>query len=105
MTFLARIARFLFWLLVVSWSVWLLRRIVNWIVRNAASTPQQHPEASSVAQVFGEARRLVRDPVCGMHVDQTLAIPLREGSELVHFCSAACRDAYTSDTKKFAASG
>ena len=104
MTFLARIARFLFWLLVVSWSVWLLRRIVNWMLRNAASTPQQRPEAS-VAQASGEARQLVRDPVCGMHVDQTLAIPLREGSELVHFCSAACRDAYTTDAKKFAANG
>jgi len=100
MTFLARIARFLFWLLVVSWSVWLLRRIVNWMLRNAASNPQQRPEAS---QASGDARRLVRDPVCGMHVDKTLAIPLGEGSELVHFCSAACRDAYTRDTKKFAA--
>ncbi len=105
MTFLARIARFLFWLLVASWSVWLLRGIVNWMLRNAASTTQQHPEASSVAQASGEARQLVRDPVCGMHVDQTLAIPLREGSELVHFCSAACRDAYARDTKKFAANG
>jgi len=103
MTFLARIARFLFWLLVASWSVWLLRGIVNWMLRNAASNPQQRPEASSVAQASGDARRLVRDPVCGMHVDKTLAIPLGEGSELVHFCSAACRDAYTRDTKKFAA--
>ncbi len=105
MSFLARIARFLFWLLVASWSVWLLRRIVNWMLRNAASTPQHRPEASSVAQAPGEAHRLVRDPVCGMHVDETLAIPLREGSELVHFCSAACRDAYTTDAKKFAANG
>src|SRR5260370_36144834 len=104
MTFLARIARFLFWLLVVSWSVWLLRRIVNWMLRNAASTPQQHPEASSVAQVSGEARRLVRDPVRGMHVDQTLTIPLRDGSELGHLCPAACREAYTSDTRTSASS-
>ena len=51
------------------------------------------------------ARRLVRDPVCGMHVDETLSIPLREAGELVHFCSVACRDAYAGETKKYAANG
>jgi hypothetical protein len=40
-----------------------------------------------------------------MHVDETLAIPLREGGELVHFCSLACRDAYLGSTKKLAANG
>jgi len=53
----------------------------------------------------GTARRLVRDPVCGMHVDETLSIPLREDGELMHFCSIVCRDAYASETKKFAANG
>jgi YHS domain-containing protein len=51
------------------------------------------------------ARRLVRDPVCGTHVAEVLAIPLREGGELVHFCSAACRDKYVNDTQRLAANG
>lgn len=106
MTFLARIFRFLFWLFVVSWSVWLLRRVFGWMLKNAASvSQQQNADAPAPAQTPGSARRLVRDPVCGMHVDETLSIPLREGGELVHFCSIACRDAYVGGAKKFAANG
>jgi YHS domain-containing protein len=48
---------------------------------------------------------LVRDPVCGTHVAEVLAIPLREGGDLVHFCSAACRDKYVNDTQRLAANG
>ena len=105
MTFLSRIVRFLFWLLVVSWSVWLLRRVFGWMLRNAASTTQRSNDATVPAETPGTSRRLVRDPVCGMHVDEALAIPLREGGELHHFCSLACRDAYAVTTKKSAANG
>jgi YHS domain-containing protein len=105
MTFLARIFRFLFWLLVVSWSVWLLRRVFGLMSQNSASVPQQRTGASTPEEAPGASRRLVRDPVCGMHVDETLSIPLREGGELIHFCSLACRDAYVVSSKKFAANG
>jgi YHS domain-containing protein len=105
MNFLARVARFLIWVLVVSWSVWLLRRIVGWMLRDAGTLPTQSPDATVETQSPSAARRLLRDPVCGMHVDETLSIPLREDGELVHFCSVACRDAYASETKKFAANG
>jgi YHS domain-containing protein len=105
MTFLARVVRFLFWLFVVSWSVWLLRRVFGWMVQTVASAPQQDRAVSASSETPGASRRLVRDPVCGMHVDETLSIPLRDGGELVHFCSIACRDAYIASTKKFAANG
>ncbi len=36
MSFLARVMRFLFWLLVLSWSVTLLRRAIAWMLRGAA---------------------------------------------------------------------
>jgi YHS domain-containing protein len=105
MTILARIARFLFWLLVVSWSMWLLRRILAKLVQNTNSAPEHRAEDSTVPQTTAASRRLVRDPVCGMHVDETLSIPLRENGELLHFCSIACRDAYAGDMKKLAANG
>ena len=107
MTFLARIMRFLFWLFVVSWSVWLLRRVFGSLLQNATSAQQQGKDSteSGSAQAPGTSRRLVRDPVCGMHVDETLSIPMREGEELLHFCSIACRDAYVVSSKKFAAHG
>ncbi len=103
MNFLARIVRFLFWLLVLSWGLRLLRRIVGGMLRNdAVSGPQA---ADNSVGIPSASRRLVRDPVCGMHVDETRSIPFRDGGELVHFCSAACRDAYAVNTRKFAANG
>ncbi len=103
MNFLARIVKFLFWLLVVSWGLRLLRRIVGGMLRDQKAPTPQRADASAGIPTFATARRLVRDPVCGMHVDETLSIPLREGGELLHFCSPACRDAYAVSTRKFAA--
>jgi hypothetical protein len=103
--YFARIARFLFWLLIVSWSMWLLRRFVGWLVRDAVTKQQQSADASGVAQTTEVARRLVRDPVCGMHIDETLSVPLRAEDELVHFCSTACRDKYAVSLLKMAANG
>jgi YHS domain-containing protein len=105
MTLLGRIVRFLFWLLVVSWSVWLLRRVFGRMLQNSVSGTQRADESGSTQTSGTASRRLVRDPICGMHVDQTLAIPLREGNEFLHFCSIACRDAYVVGAKKFAANG
>jgi YHS domain-containing protein len=105
MNILAGIVRFLFWLLVVSWGVRLLRHVVGWMLGSTAATPNQATDSSAGEQTPSAARRLVRDPVCGLHVDETLSIPLREDGELLHFCSIACRDAYVGNTKKFAANG
>ncbi len=105
MSFLSRIVRFLFWLLVISWSVALLRRLVGWMLRDAAGNPSQDTRGRDTLHVEGAARRLVRDPVCGMHVAEEVAIPLRKGGELVHFCSMACRDIYARQARKIAANG
>ena len=51
------------------------------------------------------SRRLVRDPVCGVHITEDRAFSLEVGGEIVHFCSAACRDQYASGNQKFAANG
>jgi YHS domain-containing protein len=93
------------WLIFISWSVWLLRRLVGWVLRDAATSAPRSVDASRPDETAVAARRLVRDPVCGMHVDETLSIPLREGGELLHFCSPACRDVYTGNVKKLAANG
>jgi hypothetical protein len=116
MNFLARIVRFLFWLLILSWSVALLRRALAWMLRGAmpAQTEQDAGASAAGAGAGSEssdtrsevaARRLVRDPVCGMHVAEVLAVPLRENGELVHFCSVGCRDKYVNSTQRMAANG
>lgn len=115
MNLISRVIRFLFWLLVLSWSVALLRRLVAWMLRGGtAAQPTQGVDVAGGAEAVGMARRLVRDPVCGAHVAEVLAIPLREGGELLHFCSIACRDEYLlanagknkdTNAKKIAATG
>ena len=72
MTFIARILRFLFWVLIVSWSVSLLRRLVNSM--GAGATGRQEPIDVPSDAV---SRKLVRDPVCGMHLAEGLAIAER----------------------------
>jgi YHS domain-containing protein len=116
MDFLGRIFKFLFWVLIVSWSVALLRRVLAWMLRGAMPAQAEQDAAGSAAgagagvapgdaQGGVAARRLVRDPICGMHVAEVLAVPLRESGELVHFCSMACRDKYVSGTRRMAANG
>jgi YHS domain-containing protein len=106
MNFLSRVLQFLFWLLVLSWGVKLLRRAVAWMLRGGtpAPPPEGVGEAAS-SPAAGTARRLVRDPVCGVHVAEVRAIPLREGTETLHFCSVKCRDEYERSLKKMAANG
>ena len=103
MNVLGRVARFLVWVLVLCWSMWLLRRVVGWLLRKAELSSQHDLTGVAQGDASRVARRLVRDPVCGVHVDETLSIPYRDEGELLHFCSIACRDAYVSSTKKFVA--
>lgn len=113
MNFLVRMMKFLFWLLIVSWSVALLRKVLAWMLRGAlpAAEADQHAADAGVGagsddtQKGAAARRLVRDPVCGTHVAEVLAVPLRESGELVHFCSLACRDTYVNGRHSMAANG
>ena len=100
MTFLARIVRFLFWLLVISWSMAILRRLVGKMGHRG------RPENSTM-DVANDAtsKKLVRDPICGMHIAEGLALTLRQGNELLYFCSADCRDQYLGRTQKFASNG
>ena len=105
MSFLSRMVRFLFWLLVVSWGVALLRRVVSWMLRDAVGNPPQGVRGRDALYAGGAARRLVRDPVCGMHVAEEVSTPLEYGGELVHFCSPSCRDTYAGQARKLAANG
>lgn len=109
MNFIGRVMRFLFWLLVVSWSVALLRRLVGWMMRKAMPMGQSNAGAAGAQSGNTGTElapgRLVRDPICGMHVAEELSIPLREGEGLVHFCSAECRDKYIKNARRMAATG
>ena len=89
--------RFLFWVLIVSWAVRLLGRVIG---RNAG---RRAPQRGS-PEPAGGSKRLVRDPVCGMHMAEELALPLHANGEIVHFCSEQCRAKYEASMVRRAAS-
>jgi len=96
---IARLVRFVVWVLVLSWVFRLIAKLAGWALRRAAGAGSAPGTAESAAETAAAGpqlatRHLVRDPVCGMHLAETLAIPLRDGGELRHFCSAECRDQY-----------
>jgi YHS domain-containing protein len=105
MSFISRIIRFLFWVLILSWGVALVRRAIAWLLRDASARPQQGKETVGSSEMPGIPRRLVRDPVCGVHVAEVMAVPLRDGGQTLHFCSVACRDKYVGGIAKIAANG
>jgi YHS domain-containing protein len=101
MNFFARIIRFLFWVVIVSWGFRLIGRILSNSLQR--SSPQEPTNPVSDPHTPQAARLLVRDPVCGVHLAEVLAIPLRENGEVLHFCSPGCRDTYLGSSRKVAA--
>jgi YHS domain-containing protein len=120
MNFLARILRFVFWVVIFSWILKLAARLLGRAMQTAGD--RNRPDApGGAAEIDGKvasgngsdsagrpqlaARQLVRDPVCGMHLAETLAIPFRDRGELLHFCSAECRDKYANESLRRVANG
>jgi YHS domain-containing protein len=54
-------------------------------------TASHHPGSAPNVATGGE---LKRDPVCGTFVPVTTSVKKTVHGELVHFCSADCRDKY-----------
>src|SRR5437870_13849044 len=86
--FLARVARLLLWLIFVSWSVAIVRRLPHSMLGDRATGAA--PTADAAPAMAG-TRRLVRDPLCGAHVAETRSIPVRAEGQLLHFCSTTWR--------------
>jgi YHS domain-containing protein len=107
MSFISRFMRFLLWVLVLCWGVVLVRRAVAWLLRGVVNPGERGVDQVSGTAEAGEigSRKLVRDPICGVHIAEDRAIALPEGSGVVHFCSTSCRDQYVGGGKKFASHG
>jgi YHS domain-containing protein len=106
MNFLARVVRFVVGVVILSWGLRVLSRFFSWVMKTSG-VPGGEPNYSQPdgAQQQLVARQLMRDPVCGMHVPENLAIPYRDNGELKYFCSTECRDKYASGNLRRAASG
>jgi len=105
MGFMVRMIRFVVWVLILSWGIRTLGRLVGWMLGKGSASAQPGTVGNGSTPAEASGRRLVRDPMCGVHVAEVLSIPFREGTENLHFCSVVCRDAYIRQTRKFAANG
>jgi len=70
--------------------------IIRFVLRLIASARVGYRSVPRPPRPVGERTggTLVRDPNCGTYIPESRAITLGNGSQAVHFCSAACRDAY-----------
>jgi YHS domain-containing protein len=91
--FLARIIRFLMWLVVLSWATWLLRRLFTAL----SSRPRRE-----VSPAPPMPKPLYRDPWCGTHVSGEISYTLEQAGQVLHFCSAECRDRYRASLRRAA---
>jgi YHS domain-containing protein len=100
MGFLSRLFRFVFWALIVSWIIRLVGRLLS-----AGSRQSSAPGAATAAAGDSElqGKRLVKDPVCGMHLAEELALPMSANGETQYFCSEECRAKYENSVSRRAA--
>jgi len=98
MSFLGRLIRFIFWVLIVSWVIRLVGRLLG------GSRPAS-VGAPGTAATNEHSKRLVKDPVCGMHLAEELALPMNANGETQYFCSQECRAKYESSVLRRAANG
>jgi YHS domain-containing protein len=91
MGFLGRLFRFVFWVWIVSWVIKLIGRLLDGD-RGRSAVPGSTTAATGDSELHG--KRLVKDPVCGMHMAEELALPMSANGETQYFCSADCRAKY-----------
>jgi YHS domain-containing protein len=104
MGFIGTLIRFVFWVLIVSWVIKLVWRLFSGGFAGSsdrdAAARTRNEAGQDAAPV---SKRLVRDPVCGMHMAEELALPLSTNSETFYFCSQECRAKYESSVLRRAA--
>ena len=92
MGFFSGLIRFVIWVLIVSWVIKLVGRILG----GARQAQPRDASGAAVSDGLISGKRLVRDPICGMHLAEELALPLNANGETQYFCSPECRAKYES---------
>jgi YHS domain-containing protein len=91
MTFLGRFLIFVLVVLLVSWAIWLVKRVRFWM---GYFTGRPNRPARPTAERPEVALR--RDPVCGTYVSPEISFTLEQSGQVHHFCSAECRERFKS---------
>jgi uncharacterized protein len=88
--------RLLFRFLVLMLFFALLRYVISTVGRmlSQARNPHPAPQRANEGTHASAGGELKQDPVCGTFVPITTSVKKTVNGELMHFCSAACRDKF-----------
>jgi len=94
--------RFILWLLCAVFLITFIRSVIGILMKGLAmlvNPSQAAPRTAAGGNVplTGELRR---DPVCGTYVATSTPFTRANGSDTVHFCSAACRDKFVASAPR-----
>jgi len=104
MGFFGTLIRFIFWVLIVSWVIKLVGRLLSGGFAGRGPRDTARGARSDTGQDAAlSSKRLVKDPVCGMHMAEELALPLSANGETQYFCSQECRAKYENGVLRRAA--
>jgi YHS domain-containing protein len=92
--------RFVLYLLLAVILISLLRSVLGVLGRALSGFLGQGGATQRKAAEPRKAGELKRDPVCGTYVPTTSAETLTIDGQVVHFCSAACREKFRAGQKK-----
>jgi YHS domain-containing protein len=74
-------------------AIWFIQRALGVLFGSPRKEPRKEPKAANGSN----AKKMVRDPVCGMYLDPCLAVSFKNKSETVYFCSEECRRKFTAN--------
>ncbi len=86
--------RTVLYLFLAIFAITFLRMVIGIISRafTDLAGPSSRPAGKPASPTAGE---LKRDPVCGTYVAESSSVKLTVRGEVIHFCSEACRDKYS----------
>jgi len=73
---------------------WAVRKLLTMVLRKVAPAPIRMPTGP------GRAIALERDPWCQAWVSPEVSVTLRQGNEILHFCSDECRARYSESSSR-----
>ncbi|MCC6860817.1 MAG: hypothetical protein IT158_19775 [Bryobacterales bacterium] len=74
--------------------VMVLRAAFGYVARALGGRPAGPVSGASAAGGRGSSGELKKDPVCGVFVSVQSSVKKTIDGEVMHFCSAACRDKF-----------
>ena len=69
---------------------------IIWLIRHFLITIRDFKRTRPVKKPLEETGIMVKDPVCGIYLDQKLAVRFDERDMSVYFCSETCKSKYLS---------